>query len=226
MTKKRSFENKLRLILVAVTALIHAALLFFVVFPGEEVIDVAEPVSASVIRLVDVRELSLPPVVHTPREPPPAEVFSNTAEAIAETMIETDEVPPDIVYENVILPTITETAAVVVEEPIHYVPMSRVTDLPRLPEYEIQKAVVYPPIALRSGIEGFVFLELFVDRHRDIRNITILREEPEGRGFGEAALNAFKGIKADSPAMVLNSDGAKEPVAVRFRYRLVFKITN
>jgi protein TonB len=79
--------------------------------------------------------------------------------------------------------------------------------------------VVYPPIALRSGIEGMVYLELFVDRDGQVRRATVLKETPEGRGFGEAAVKAFenrKGIPASANG---------EQVAVRFRYQLRFKIT-
>ncbi|MDR0472395.1 MAG: energy transducer TonB [Treponema sp.] len=207
MTKKNSFEKKLRIILFLFAGLLHAALLFFVVFQIEKAPDNSEPV-ANVISLVDVREERPPPP--PPREIPP-EIFTNTVEAIAETMIETDEEPPDIIYENIPVP--------VREEVIDYVPMSRVTDLPRLPEDQIKRAVIYPPIAQRSNIEGWVYLELFVDRQGAIRNITILKEEPENRGFGEAAVSAFKGIKAEKPAQVNG-----EAVAVRYRYRMVFTL--
>ncbi|MDR0710707.1 MAG: energy transducer TonB, partial [Spirochaetaceae bacterium] len=69
------------------------------------------------------------------------------------------------------------------------------------------------------GIEGVVYLELFVDAQGEIRQISILRETPEGRGFGQAAVNAFRGIRADKPA---KSNG--QEVAVRFRYPVRFTI--
>jgi protein TonB len=71
---------------------------------------------------------------------------------------------------------------------------------------------------LRSNIEGTVYLELFVDPQGVIRQISILKETPEGRGFGEAAVNAFKGIQG-KPA---ESNG--QIVAVRFRYPIRFTI--
>jgi protein TonB len=79
--------------------------------------------------------------------------------------------------------------------------------------------MVYPSIALRSGIEGQVYLDLFVDRVGVIRQREILRETPPGRGFGEAAINAFKGIRATEPAM---ANG--QIVAVRYRYPVRFTI--
>jgi protein TonB len=123
-------------------------------------------------------------------------------------MIETDEVPDEVISDYV----------PVREEQIEYLPMSRISVLPVLPEDQIRRATVYPPIALRSGIEGMVFLELFVDRQGEIRQISILRESPEGRGFGEAAVKAFTGIRG-IPAQ---SNG--ENVAVRYRYPVRFTI--
>jgi protein TonB len=126
-------------------------------------------------------------------------------------MIETDEAPPPpVIY--------TEPAPPAVPEQIVYLPQYMVTSLAVLPESEILRAAVYPPIALRSGIEGTVYLELFIDKNGDIREITILRENPTGRGFGEAAVNALKGIRA-KPAEANGS-----PVAARLRYNYTFRI--
>jgi protein TonB len=99
-----------------------------------------------------------------------------------------------------------------------YVPMQRVSTLPQFDERQIMDAIIYPPIALRSGIEGRVILELFVDNEGQIRQVIILQEEPLNMGFGEAAVNAFQGIKGE-PAR-LNG----EAVSVRFRYPVSFRI--
>jgi len=114
----------------------------------------------------------------------------------------------------------TEDAPVTISPPeeIIYLQQYLVTALAVLPEKEIINAAVYPSIALRSGIEGTAFLDLFIDQYGNIREITILRESPPGRGFGEAAVNAFKGFKA-KPAEV---DGT--PVAARLRFNFTFKI--
>jgi protein TonB len=58
-----------------------------------------------------------------------------------------------------------------------------------------------------------------IDHLGNINDIHILRETPSGRGFGEAALNAFRGIRATSPAEL---NGV--PVAVRFRYPIRFAL--
>ncbi|AEF81461.1 energy transducer TonB [Leadbettera azotonutricia] len=202
---KHSGENKIRLLIFMLVAALHGILLFFVVFHFKNEIKAEEP-PANVMKLVDVREQLPPPP--PPRERPP-EIVQNTVEAVAETMIETDEVPDAV---------ITSTLPYVEEETIEYLPMNKVSRLPEFPEDQIKRAIVYPPIALRSNIEGTVYLELFVDRQGVIRQISILRETPEGRGFGEAAVNAFKGIQG-KPA---ESNG--QIVAVRYRYPIRFTI--
>jgi protein TonB len=128
-------------------------------------------------------------------------------------MIETDEPPPPPVIYSEPVPVSAPPP-----EQIEYLQQHLVTTLAVLPESEIVSAAVYPPIALRSGIEGTVYLELLIDRNGNIRDVIILRENPPNRGFGEAAINALKGLKA-KPA---EANGA--PVASRLRYNYTFKI--
>ncbi|MDR0719872.1 MAG: energy transducer TonB [Treponema sp.] len=207
MIKKRTKQNLLRIIIFILALVFHAVLIFFVAFKFEETPQ-NELAAARVMKLVDVNEYTPPPPPPPPPREPPPEITSITTEAIAETMIETDEVPDEVISDYV----------PVQEEQIEYLPMSKISVLPVLPEDQIRRATIYPPIALRSGIEGMVFLELFVDRQGEIRQISILRESPEGRGFGEAAVKAFRGIRG-IPAQ---SNG--ENVAVRYRYPVRFTI--
>jgi len=99
-----------------------------------------------------------------------------------------------------------------------FLPSHKVSDPPRFNERELLGDIIYPPIALRSGIEGMVLLELFTDREGYIRQILILQENPQDRGFGEAAVKAFIG-KRGTPAY---ANG--EPVASRYRYPVTFKV--
>jgi protein TonB len=78
--------------------------------------------------------------------------------------------------------------------------------------------MIYPRIAQLSNIEGIVYLDLFIDNQGYVREVRILREDPPGRGFGEAAVNAFRGIQG-KPA---EADGV--PVAARFRYPIRFRL--
>jgi len=207
MSSTETFNlGRVRFLTFALVAILHVIVIMLVAFNIETIIAGPEPV-AGVMKLVDVEERPPPP----PERPP--EPITNTIETIAETMIETDEPPPPpVIY--------TEAAPVTVPVPeeIVYLPQYMVTTLAVLPENEILRAIVYPPIALRSGIEGTVYLELFIDRNGNIRDVTILRENPAGRGFGEAAVNALKGLKA-TPA-----EANGDPVAARLRYNYTFKI--
>ena len=199
--------QRLRLIIFAAVALLHAALILFVAFSMESVINLPEPV-AGVMKLVDLEERIPPPPPPPPTRPP--EPQTTTQEAIAETMIETDEVPPPAVIGPIQEYTVTEQ--------IDYLPQHRITQVPVFPEDQIRRATIYPPIAQRSNIEGTVYLELFIDSQGNVRDVRILRETPPGRGFGEAAVNAFNGIQA-RPA---EANGV--PVAVRYRYNISFRL--
>lgn len=203
MKQKFKDTKKNRGLFFFLAGFIHLALISLVIFNYDGGSQEREP-PANLFSLIDLDE-EIPP------EPPPP-VFTNTSESIAENMIETEEEPPQTVYLN----QIPQPSR---EEEIVYVSMSRVTDLPVLPEAAIMRNAVHPRIARDSNIEGRVILELFVDRTGVIRSIEILLEDPAGRGFGEAAVNAFRGIRADKPAQVNG-----EAVAVRYRYPIVFKL--
>ena len=198
-------NTRIKLAIFVLVTILHITLIVFVSFRMDVSVPQAEPV-AGVMRLMDVQE-ELPPPPPPPIRPP--EITQTTNEAIAETMIETDEIPP---------PVTAPVQNYVVPEQIEYLPQHRISTLPVLPEDEIVRAMVYPPIARRSNIEGTVFLELFIDRQGNVRDVRILRENPPDRGFGEAAVNAFRGIRG-RPA-----EANGEPVAVRFRYNLRFTL--
>jgi len=191
-------EKLLRLIIFIITATLHLLVIFFLVFKTETVVqDIPE--NARVMKLTDIAEL--PP-------PPPDKPEIPQVEEIAEKMIETDTPP----VQNVV-PAGTLTVAF--ED---YLQMFQVSTRPIFDEEALTSALVYPPIALRSGIEGRVVLELFVDRAGFVQKITVLREDPEGKGFGEAAVRAFTGRKG-TPAYAND-----EAVSCRYRYPVVFRI--
>ena len=201
-------EKRIRFFIFLGAAVLHAVLLLVVVLPAARQMLNEESVEPPVIRLVDIEEERPPPPPPPPPERPP-EIAADTIEAIAEFMIETDEVPDVVtVYEPVY----------VQEETIEYFSMGRIDREPQFPTDRILNAIVYPPIAQRSGIEGTVYLELFIDAQGTIRNISILRETPENRGFGEAAVNAFR----DITVVPAESNGQK--VAVRYRYPIRFSL--
>jgi protein TonB len=193
-------NRRLRLLLFLAVAAIHVLLLLLIAFNVQTVSMEAEE-NARVIKVTDLAEL--PP-------PPPEEIPQ--VEAIAETLIETETEPLQIIVAH---GTITQVSAPTWDD---YLPIHKVSDPPRFDERDIMSALVFPPIALRSGIEGRVILELFVDRNGMVQRISILQENPKDRGFGEAAVKAFTG-RQGSPA---RANG--EPVSARYRYPVSFKI--
>ena len=194
---------RLRPLIFTLVTVLHILLLLLVAFNMETGPAEDEPI-AGPMRLINVEE-EIPP-------PPEEETPPITQEALAQHVIETDEIPPPIG------PAQRDAAPPAPVEQIAYLRLHEITVNPVLPEEQIIRAMVYPPIARRSNIEGVVHLELFIDRYGNVRDVRVLREDPPGRGFGEAAVNAFRGIRG-SPA---EADGV--PVAVRFRYNLTFRL--
>jgi protein TonB len=194
-------EKLLRLTVLIITALLHLALLLFFVVRAESFAG-SESQNARIMKLTDFNELP-PPV--TEEEPPVV------IEEITEIYIETD-VPQvhDIITAPAALTTSVSTSD-------NYLAMHQLSNPPQFDENAIAASLVYPQMALRSGIEGRVFIELFVDKSGVVQRVAILREDPEGWGFGEAAVKVFSGRKG-TPAL-LNG----EPVSAHFRYPVTFR---
>lgn len=178
----------------------HVLLLLFLVLRFDRVLPAPEP-PLPVMKLTDIREAPPPP----PEVPPVRQ-----SEAAAETFIETRELPAPALNPA---PPVRSPST----EP-DYLPMHLISATPSFSEEEIRRRLVYPSIARRSGLEGMVYLELFIDPQGNVRRITILKEEPQGRGFGDAAVKAFQGLRGN-PA---EANGV--PVAVRYRYPVRFRL--
>jgi protein TonB len=218
-----SVEDKLRRggVFIFVAAL-HILALGFIVFTIEAAAETAE-IPAGVMKLADIEEEAPPPPpAPSPpavKERPPVELVVN--EPVAETVIEAEEAPVEIAA------AVPQATLTIPEAPAaggksryvdEYLPQNRVSVLPSLDEKEIRSKLIYPPIALRSGLEGIVYLELYIDSEGAVRRIVILKENPPGRGFGEAAVKAFEGLRG-KPAQ---ANG--EAVGVRYRYPVRFQI--
>jgi periplasmic protein TonB len=158
----------------------------------------------TLLKLVDVREY-VPPAPEPPErrpEPPPPEEQPIVSDEPAEIVLETEEeLPP--------LPPPPP------REP-EFLPQHRISRPPEIPTEEIRSRVEYPVLANRQGIEGVVYLELFIDEDGVIRRIEILREP--GYGLGAAAAAAFEGVT------VTPAEANGRPVAVRFRYPVRFEL--
>jgi protein TonB len=208
--------NKTRFAIFILVGALHAVLIFFVVFKMNPVVQDEEP-RTKVMKLADIQEDVPPPPPSPPPPPKPKTVSPQaTVAAVAENMIPTDEVPPDQVVgdsESVVY----EIEPVAIEPVIDFLPQHKISVPPALPDDLIRKNTEYPTIALRSGIEGTVILELFIDRKGEIRRINILKEDPPDRGFAEAAVNAFRDITA------VPAEANGTAVAVRYRYPVRFR---
>ncbi|MDR2467857.1 MAG: energy transducer TonB [Spirochaetaceae bacterium] len=190
-----------RAFVFAVVAGIHLAAIFGIAVTVDTVLE-APPERADVIKLVDVNE--------APPPPPDTSVQQNITEAVAENLVETEVVP------DLVAAAPTAISALPADE---YVSQSKISKMPRFDEKEILAKLVYPSIAQRSGIDqGRVILELFVNKQGVVTRINILREEPEGRGFGEAAVKAFSGAQA------VPAEANGQITAVRIRYPVRFQL--
>jgi len=210
-------EKLIRLFIIIFVCALHLVLVSFLVFETKNTVYEPEE-TARVMKVTDISEFTPPPVIDIPIPvmPPQTALYSEIpqTDGIAEYMIETDE---PITYElTASLPYVPPPKEEEVEE--DYLAMHQISKRPSFNEAAFISDVVYPSIALRSGIEGRVILELFVDRYGVIQRAIVIFEEPTGRGFGEAAINAFIGKKGE-PAYANN-----EPVSCRYRYPFRFII--
>ncbi|MDR1326158.1 MAG: energy transducer TonB [Treponema sp.] len=198
--------KKIKLAVFPAVAILHVCLIFFLVFTMNTIAGEAEPV-ADIMKLVDVQE-------ETPPAPPPQEAAppseQNTVEAVAANMKAVDVVPQQTVVSSVSRP-------VVETQEIEYLPAHKISQTPKF-SAQVRDQLVYPPIAQRSGVEGLVILDMFIDAQGNIQRIEVLKEDPPERGFAEAALNAFRGVKA-TPA-----EANGKAVGTRYRYPVRFTI--
>jgi len=203
-------ENRIRLLIFFIVAVIHIILIFFLSF-SLKIASQTVSENARMMKLVDLSEIEPEP---PPPPPVPEEIQVPIVESIAETMIETEVVPEQIIAAPATI-SVTSPAAPSWDD---YLPRHKITVEPKFNERELLADLVYPPIAQRSGIEGRVIVELFVDRYGLVQQVLIMQETPKDRGFGEAAVKVFTGRRG-TPAY---ANG--EPVSAHFRYPISFTI--
>lgn len=216
--------NKLRLFLFILVAALHGLAIFFVAFNVRQASEAPEE-KTRVMKLTDIAEYIPPPPENPPPPPPPRPVPppDDAVEAIAEDMIETENEPEQ--------QTVVEAGSIVVSRPPEsadteeeYLPAHKISVLPVFPDDAIRNAIKYPVIARRSNIQGRVILDLFIDRTGIIRRIDVLREDPAGRGFGDAAKEAFQEVLRDPKNRCKPALANGEPVSARIRYPVTFRL--
>jgi protein TonB len=200
-----------RLLSFLIAALLHVLLLAFAVFTIQTAVSVREAVRADSMKLADIREEAPAPG----EQSLPPQAGNKPAENLVETG-ELESFDTEDAGDTGGMEDMGEDSG----ESIDFLPMHSVSALPRFPEAEIRSRMVYPPIAQRAGIEGTVYLELFVDSQGLVRNISILKEDPPGRGFGEAAARIFQGMRRE-PGKINGRN-----TALRYRYPVRFSLTD
>ena len=190
----QKYKPLARPILFSLVIAIHVIVLICVKFSVSNAVQEEEK-NAEIFKLVDVEEFVPPP-------PPP--------------VIEKKEVVINSVKNSENIQE-TEKEVVEVQEEIEYVPQHKISVVPEIPTKDILSRIEYPKMAMKQGIEGVVYLELFIDESGNIRRINVLKDP--GYGFAEAAIAALDGVTC-KPALVND-----KPVAVRFRYPVRFVLS-
>jgi len=184
--------------LFVAAALVHLGLFALISFRLQET-KIPETLQAEVMKLVDITEI-IPKAPPVPQVAPPLPQTQTVVVA-----------PQAAVAEEVVV-----TEKQVIEEVTEFLPQHRISEIPVIPSSEILARIEYPAGAARQGIEGVVYLELYIDKEGTIRRIEVLKDP--GYGFAQSALRALEGLRC-SPA---RANG--EAVAVRFRYPVRFSL--
>lgn len=200
-----------RFAIFALAAFLHLAAFAFIRFtiPPENKTDEKK---YEVLKLVDVEEYIPPP-------PPPAEAKVTTVynqPSASEEIIQSEAPVVEVTDSSVVTVVPVAPVVTVIASESEYLPQHKVSNIPEIPTADILSRIEYPPIALRQGIEGVVYLELYIDQTGLIRKIIVLKDP--GYGFAEAAVASLKNVQC-KPAL---ANGV--PVAVRFRYPVRFTL--
>lgn len=192
-------------IILLCVLLLHIAALVLVKFHSQ-VQEQQKEESYEILKLVDVEEFVPPP-------PPPKEEIK---EVIPEETVQTAVSETVLVTEEEIIESVEDEPRTAIPQEIEYVPQHKISTIPEIPTKQILENIVYPAMALRQGLEGVVYLELFIDHEGTIRKIEVLKDP--GFGFAEAAIDALK----DVVCVPATANG--KTVAVRFRYPVRFTL--
>lgn len=81
---------------------------------------------------------------------------------------------------------------------------------------EIYKNITYPPVALKAGVEGKVFVLCFIDESGNVNDVKVLKGI--GAGCDEAAVDALKNMKFNP------GENEGKAVKVKLSLSIVFKL--
>jgi protein TonB len=192
-----------KLAVPALVIIIHVILIFTITISTGEI---QKKGDTTIFKMVDVEEYLPPP------EPEKEKKKETKKEDVIEVPSQPDIAETVIQTEREIVETKKEQG----HDEIEYLPQHKISVAPVFPTEQILSQIRYPVIANKQKIEGVVYLELYIDKNGIIRHMRVLKDP--GYGFAQAAIEALGGIRCE-PA---KANG--EPVAVRFRYPIRFRL--
>lgn len=196
---KEKIPSYVRLASIVIVCAVYVILFHFVKAGPEETKYQLSDFDSTMFKLVDVMEYAPPPpvqekvIVMTQQ--------SKSAEQIVETEENIQEIPDTTMAEM---------------NDADFLPQHKISSIPVIPTDKILSRIVYPSMALQEGIEGVVYLELYIDQNGTIRKTVVLKDP--GHGFADAALKAIEGLGC------IPATANGQNVAVRFRYPVRFAI--
>ena len=184
-----------RPLLFAFVLFLHVGTIYVFNFTNNDEPETVDLRDAEVFKLVDIQEYVKPApkpvekkdVVKVKNQPKASELISETKEEVKRE-----------------------------EEQEIFLPQHKISVVPVIPRREVLARIVYPPMALKQGIEAVVFLELYIDSKGVIKNIKVLKDP--GHGFAEAAVVALRGISC------IPASANGKSCAVRYRYPVKFTL--
>lgn len=213
-------------VFLPIALFLHSLLYFFPIFniKKDDIQQKDIPTQAKTFKMVDlpVQKKIIPPVVKKSVVAlPKKKIVSQKKESVLPTISQPvpQEEPishaqADITTDSLSESTVTESTP---EE--KYFKASEVSSMPSLPLKLLRQRLQYPQEARRRGIEGIVYLQLYINSQGIVEKVEILHEKPNASyGFGSAAKNALLGLKG-TPAKI-----GKNAVGVIFRYPVRFSL--
>jgi len=199
--KLSKYAQFARPLLFGIALLLHVAAFYAFNFSAKEKpVETVDYREAEVFKLVDIQEYVPPPPPVEKKQVVKVANQPKSSEKIVETKEEVQ---------------VEQNASSSEQE--EYLPQHKISSVPIIPSREVLSRIVYPPMALKQGIEAVVYLELYIDANGVIRKIKVLKDP--GHGFAQAAVAALEGITC-VPA---NANGKN--CAVRYRYPVKFTLS-
>jgi protein TonB len=204
--------SKTKLVIFLVSAVLHTALLFFVIFTTQA--ETAEIEEATLVSLVDVSEIKeepkplvIKPRVETKVEEAPKEIIP-VQDEIAEILIETEEAPPVVETTaahsgpvGTAVKTTASSSGGSGEAASRYLKSNY-----NYIQKRIMRELIYPSQAKRTGLQGVVEIVFIINMDGTIREAAV-RKSSRHTLLDDEALRAVQSAapfrKPDAPVKIV-----------------------